>query len=134
MQCTNCGEINPEQAKFCWQCGRKLPLSSSIFCPFCGNRLVNGFCRSCNKVIHFSSERKKLCPSCNGDMLLTEMKSYKWMFLPLGWDEELYLCTNCSNKEVVRKGSEQLIKAKIDKSSSWLKAKIDEVKNKVKGI
>ncbi len=51
VKCSNCGELNSPQNKFCGKCGT--PLKVEKHCPQCGTKIENGvnFCPNCgNKV------------------------------------------------------------------------------------
>ena len=47
--CPNCGTMNPEDVKFCQECGTKLGAPGKAFCPQCGAENAPGtkFCGSC---------------------------------------------------------------------------------------
>ncbi len=47
--CSACGHENPENTKFCQECGTKLGGSGKAFCVSCGAELVSGtrFCGEC---------------------------------------------------------------------------------------
>lgn len=47
--CPKCGVMNKQNAKFCFECGEKLPAKTEKFCPECGTKL---------------SARTKFCPEC----------------------------------------------------------------------
>ena len=47
--CTNCGAMNKQNAKFCFECGEKLPAKTETFCPECGTKV---------------SDKTKFCPEC----------------------------------------------------------------------
>ncbi len=47
--CPKCGAMNKQNAKFCFECGEKLPAKVEKFCPECGTKV---------------SEKAKFCPEC----------------------------------------------------------------------
>lgn len=47
--CPKCGVMNKQSAKFCFECGEKLPAKTEKFCPECGTKV---------------SARTKFCPEC----------------------------------------------------------------------
>jgi hypothetical protein len=55
MICPNCQQSNPEGAKFCNQCGTKLPAP----CPNCGHQNPSGakFCNNCGAALDATNRR-----------------------------------------------------------------------------
>lgn len=51
--CPKCGAMNKQRAKFCFECGEKLPTKSESFCPECGAKV---------------SERAKFCAECGSKL------------------------------------------------------------------
>jgi len=49
VDCSNCGAVNPQNAKFCNQCGERLPAA----CPNCGHANPQGakFCNNCGRQL-----------------------------------------------------------------------------------
>ena len=47
--CPKCGAMNKQNAKFCFECGEKLPAKTETFCPECGTKV---------------SDKTKFCPEC----------------------------------------------------------------------
>lgn len=66
-KCSKCGAVLPQEAKFCLECGEKVPKpipTDSIVCPQCGKTVVKGkFCPECgHKFI-------TVCPKCGKDVV-----------------------------------------------------------------
>ncbi len=53
MRCENCGNENPEGAKFCIKCGKELKTPQPAVCPNCGTQVTPGtfFCPSCGTSV-----------------------------------------------------------------------------------
>ena len=65
VQCPNCGNVLPSNAKFCLECGTKIeqPESNEIICPACGKKTPKGkFCMECGQLLI------NKCPNCGADI------------------------------------------------------------------
>jgi hypothetical protein len=55
MQCSNCGQENQEEARFCVKCGKSIDGSGNgkIYCPSCGKENTQGvfFCAHCGASV-----------------------------------------------------------------------------------
>lgn len=64
-KCAKCGAVLPANAKFCLECGEKVPVPSSdtVDCPNCGKTVAKGkFCSECGyKFV-------TVCPKCGNDV------------------------------------------------------------------
>lgn len=63
--CPSCGKPLPEGAKFCLECGAKVPQASEeeIICPSCGKQTPKGkFCIQCGAPLALK------CPNCGADI------------------------------------------------------------------
>ncbi len=51
--CPKCGAMNRQNAKFCYECGEKLPSKKEKFCPECGTKATGSakFCAECGTKI-----------------------------------------------------------------------------------
>lgn len=58
MYCHKCGGYNPENSKFCLECGSELEVGSKVYCPECGQQLENGtkFCHICGRNVSFFTD------------------------------------------------------------------------------
>jgi predicted nucleic acid-binding Zn ribbon protein len=77
IKCQNCGAINVENARFCAECGKILPINESQLvksskCPVCGNK---------------NQKDSKFCSECGND-------------LPLKNDSSSVVCTACGTMNV----------------------------------
>ncbi|UCG04283.1 MAG: zinc ribbon domain-containing protein [Candidatus Heimdallarchaeota archaeon] len=91
MKCLKCGTANPDQAKFCFECGTTLPepLKTDLaktttykYCPKCStsNPITGLFCFECgNPLEDISRPQPRLCPTCG-----------------ISIDSSRLFCPNCS--------------------------------------
>jgi len=82
MKCPKCQFENPEQARFCNECGNKLELA----CPECGkvNPLGSKFCNECGQRLEEVVEAEKASPELEGErkhvtVLFSDMSGYTAM-------------------------------------------------------
>ena len=64
-KCPNCGNILPENAKFCMECGTKIEdiNDNEMICPSCGKKTPKGkFCMECGHPLI------RKCPSCGAEI------------------------------------------------------------------
>ena len=56
MECKKCGNVLPENAKFCFECGAKV--ESEVICATCGTKMPEGykFCMECGSVLSDSGK------------------------------------------------------------------------------
>ena len=61
MECKKCSAVNPEEAVFCRNCGKRL--DGKVSCPACDamNDEDSNFCIHCGTKL----SNKSICPSCN---------------------------------------------------------------------
>ena len=66
VNCSACGEPNPEGAKFCLECGGAI--SSGPKCPSCGEAIIPGakFCLACGASLQTQVTN---CPNCGKDIV-----------------------------------------------------------------
>lgn len=66
--CPSCGEVNPENTRFCLSCGSKLGIqkSQSNICRSCGaeNNPGSRFCGECGAKMEAPAPSEIKCPSC----------------------------------------------------------------------
>ncbi|MDR1581153.1 MAG: SPFH domain-containing protein [Synergistaceae bacterium] len=65
--CPKCGVVLPANAKFCLECGEKVPSPErgEITCSACGKKTARGkFCMECGAVLDHSRK----CPKCGADV------------------------------------------------------------------
>jgi membrane protease subunit (stomatin/prohibitin family) len=65
--CLKCGVVLPANAKFCLECGEKVPSAErgEIICSACGKKTARGkFCMECGA----SLEHSRKCPKCGADV------------------------------------------------------------------
>jgi uncharacterized OB-fold protein len=66
--CPNCGEVNPENTRFCQSCGSKLGIQKpqSDICRVCGaeNSPGSRFCGECGAKMEAQAPAEIKCPSC----------------------------------------------------------------------
>jgi len=82
MKCPKCQFENPEQARFCNECGNKLELA----CPECGkvNPLGSKFCNECGQRLEEVVEAEKAAPEIEGErkhvtVLFSDLTGYTAM-------------------------------------------------------
>ncbi|MBU4426475.1 MAG: AAA family ATPase, partial [Proteobacteria bacterium] len=82
MKCPKCQFENPEQARFCNECGNKLELA----CPECGkvNPLGSKYCNECGQRLEEVVEAEKAAPELEGErkhvtVLFSDMSGYTAM-------------------------------------------------------
>ena len=61
MRCNKCGYNNPDDAKYCINCGRELENPSEKICPKCGakNYTDSVFCSECGNMLEYKKEEPK---------------------------------------------------------------------------
>lgn len=86
--CNNCGTENPDNARFCEECGNELDL---IYCPRCGHGNPSNakFCLECGARL--TEEKDPDCPVCNTGFLT---ESVHKRALGIG-DKVIYTCSHC---------------------------------------
>ncbi len=90
--CTNCGNTNPDSAKFCSGCGNKKPqpvqtdswhcsecgtANTGKFCTNCGNKKPQSDtyqCNNCGFIPEDPANPPKFCPSCGDKFDITDRK------------------------------------------------------------
>ena len=82
MKCPKCQFENPEQARFCNECGNKLELA----CPECGkvNPLGSKYCNECGQRLEEVVEAEKAAPELEGErklvtVIFSDMSGYTAM-------------------------------------------------------
>jgi class 3 adenylate cyclase/tetratricopeptide (TPR) repeat protein len=65
MKCPKCQFENPEEKKFCSQCGSKL----ALLCPNCDAEIVPGdkFCGECGQELGEGAQKEKIAPESEGE-------------------------------------------------------------------
>jgi class 3 adenylate cyclase/tetratricopeptide (TPR) repeat protein len=82
MKCPNCQTENPDNKKFCHECGAKLIL----ICPQCGGEILpsDKFCGECGHKLDFPLAEDKLIPEAEGErkhvtVLFSDLSGYTAM-------------------------------------------------------
>ena len=79
LHCPKCSAENPATAKFCGQCGEKMPVAEKKPCPTCKTENPSGakFCSNCGVVLgsrtcstcgHENSPEAKFCADCGNNL------------------------------------------------------------------
>ena len=60
MRCNKCGHVNPDDAKYCINCGRELENPNEKICPKCGakNYADSVFCSECGNMLEYKKEEQ----------------------------------------------------------------------------
>jgi rRNA maturation endonuclease Nob1 len=57
--CQNCGNRNPEENRFCYECGRLFYPPPMTFCPRCGATVIaTKFCGVCGELLQRQRKRR----------------------------------------------------------------------------
>ena len=83
MKCPKCQFENPEDAKFCLECGEKI----EIACPQCGKKIPSGakFCSECGQKLGASA--KEIPKSLSPEEKIQKIQKY----LPKGIAEKIFV-------------------------------------------
>lgn len=80
MYCQKCGIENPEEAKFCKDCGFQFQKDELIKCSICGaeNSNITKFCGSCGTTLSNQSISK-----IARDVLIENLFNFRFLILPM---------------------------------------------------